>query len=864
MSNAKCGGRGGLDCYDFVLMGRPDNLSIDPLLWVDTEDKGTVFDDSGDETPDTFAHGTGTGFNFGLPAHSDDFNGSVRTVFDKSGNNHHMMKPSAYNDKLLAYSPGADTDLKYQSNALINKTTSDGTKLFYPFEETYADAFDLYMVVSNSLETTTINQYQSIFASMSIKEGYPDTGSSWQIGRGATKYNKSGAYLVLYSDASAGVFTHINNFVGGDKHLIRVSYDGNNTVKGYWDGELKFTKSTAMDMGALSMFCNRSGELGIINTNIHELVMFEEVLSDADAKLLDAYINCKHFGTELSNSAPIGTEDSYEIDADSTIIISVDDLLSNDYDLDGDSIGIDSVDASPLSGTLTDNGDGTYTYDTNGAFDDVYEGETSTDSFTYTLTDIFGNATTVTVNITINGVGTMNHAPVTEGISNVYKVEDASWAYTIPEGTFTDEDGDELTYTVSDLPDGVTFDADTQTFTGLVTTSGSHEITVTVTDPYGESVSSTFTLTIVAVNDAPELAIEVDDQTTYEDTAWEFTIPEGTFTDEDGDELTYSVSGLPDGVTFDADTQTFSGTVADAGDYEITVTVMDSSGETASDTFVLTVLAVNSAPDAIDDMADVLSNSTVTISVLDNDTDDDNDTLSITSIDTSSTTGTVTDNGDGTVTYDPNGQFDSLAEGETDTDEFSYTITDGTDTDTAYVTVTITGAPYCEQYGAEFNDLTDAEVLAGTIGDLSFTLSSQDGDDVVQVGTNTDGDKTFDIGGSMTWTTTFDMSSLDTTTYSWQARFKLSVLGTHEDNNNLKLYTKDGDGIDMTSYAWDADELNALIGNPTEYTIPIASGSTSMMLYFLVTNNVMPDDDTSGSDEFVQISEVFIETVGCA
>ena len=69
--------------------------------------------------------------------------------------------------------------------------------------------------------------------------------------------------------------------------------------------------------------------------------------------------------------------------------------------------------------------------------------------------------------------------------------------------------------------------------------------------------------------------------------------------------------------------------------------------------------------------------SFVTGSVLDNDSDADGDPLSVTAVDTSATVGEVTDNGDGTFTYDPNGQFDDLAAGETATDSFSYTVSDG-------------------------------------------------------------------------------------------------------------------------------------------------------------------------------------------
>ncbi len=47
---------------------------------------------------------------------------------------------------------------------------------------------------------------------------------------------------------------------------------------------------------------------------------------------------------------------------------------------------------------------------------------------------------------------------------------------------------------------------------------------------------------------------------------------------------------------------------------------------------------------------------------------------------------------DGTFDYDPNGQFESLATGETTTDTFAYTVGDGNGgTDTATVSITIDG-----------------------------------------------------------------------------------------------------------------------------------------------------------------------------
>ena len=61
-----------------------------------------------------------------------------------------------------------------------------------------------------------------------------------------------------------------------------------------------------------------------------------------------------------------------------------------------------------------------------------------------------------------------------------------------------------------------------------------------------------------------------------------------------------------------------------------------------------------------------------------NDTDSDtSDVLTVASTDTTGTLGTVSVNADGSFTYDPNGQFESLAVGEIVMDMFLYIVSDG-------------------------------------------------------------------------------------------------------------------------------------------------------------------------------------------
>jgi VCBS repeat-containing protein len=61
---------------------------------------------------------------------------------------------------------------------------------------------------------------------------------------------------------------------------------------------------------------------------------------------------------------------------------------------------------------LTLNADGSFAYETNGAFDDLAMGETATDGFSYTVSDGNGGVDTAVASIEIIGVRPANHAPI--------------------------------------------------------------------------------------------------------------------------------------------------------------------------------------------------------------------------------------------------------------------------------------------------------------------------------------------------------------------------------------------------------------------------------------------------------------------
>ncbi|MFZ2619309.1 MAG: Ig-like domain-containing protein, partial [Alphaproteobacteria bacterium] len=93
---------------------------------------------------------------------------------------------------------------------------------------------------------------------------------------------------------------------------------------------------------------------------------------------------------------------------------------------------------------------------------------------------------------------------------------------------------------------------------------------------------------------------------------------------------------------------------------------------------------VNTNPDAVNDTATTVCGTAVTIAVLPNDTDPENDTLSVTRVASNPAHGTAVLNANGTITYTPTA-------GYVGSDSFTYTITDGNGgTDTATVNITVT------------------------------------------------------------------------------------------------------------------------------------------------------------------------------
>jgi VCBS repeat-containing protein len=353
-------------------------------------------------------------------------------------------------------------------------------------------------------------------------------------------------------------------------------------------------------------------------------------------------------------------------------------------------------------------------------------------------------------------VANLNEGPVVAlPIADHVSTEDQPWSFVVPAGTFADEDaGDILAVTAtlpggSALPSWLTFDAATRTFSGtpLNADVGSFSVKVTATDTLGASTSSSFALTVANTNDAPTVAA-IADQGSVEDTAWSLAIPASTFADVDvGDSLTITAtrangSALPNWLSFDATSRTFSGTPlnADVGTLALKVTATDAAGASASSSFALAIANTNDAPVANADSITVDEDATtgnLWSVVLANDLDvDAGDVLVISSASATSALGStvVFDAATRTLTYSADADsLDLLAPGVTATDSFSYTLRDASGaTSTATANVTILGQSDMRTFtGSNGND-----TLVGTPGE--DTLRAANGNDIIRAGGGAD------------------------------------------------------------------------------------------------------------------------------
>ena len=177
-------------------------------------------------------------------------------------------------------------------------------------------------------------------------------------------------------------------------------------------------------------------------------------------------------------------------------------------------------------------------------------------------------------------VRTVDFMPTLEAVGDRTATVDVELRLVLPEA----EGGNRpLTYTLSGLPDNLSFDAAKRTVSGTPTAVQSYSLTYTATDADGDRAEATFTLTIEA--DA-EPTLSVSDRAAAANKPMNLILPEAVGGNAP---LTHALIGLPAPLSFDAASRTVSGTPTSKTAYMLTYTATDNDGDKAEATFTLTI-----------------------------------------------------------------------------------------------------------------------------------------------------------------------------------------------------------------------------------------------------------------------------------
>jgi len=361
-------------------------------------------------------------------------------------------------------------------------------------------------------------------------------------------------------------------------------------------------------------------------------------------------------------------------------------------------------------------------------------------SITFINTDPAGLTNQTEAKVSVNHV---NRTPVFEAQPAQTVDENITLNFKLIPATDPDkEDAQKLVYVAADLPEGSTFDGATQAFswTPSYDQSGSYTVNFTLTD--GEfPIDQAVAITVNHVNRAPKIDA-ISAQTANENSAFSLSLNVMDDDSEDAGKLVTAITGLPEGATFDATSNSISWTPTfeQSGNYTgIKATVADPAGLSMVISFDITVNHVNRNP-LINEIAAIAENENqaVTFAVSGSDPDfEDQEILNI------------------AMSGEPNGaSFDGSTFSWTPSFEqagshtITFTISDGNANASTTADVTIANV----NRDPEISGDTSRDVEAGSSISLSFTGSDPDDDNLAYSLTGAPSGMSVDGSGTVSWT----------------------------------------------------------------------------------------------------------------
>ncbi|MFW1585792.1 tandem-95 repeat protein [Vibrio parahaemolyticus] len=389
------------------------------------------------------------------------------------------------------------------------------------------------------------------------------------------------------------------------------------------------------------------------------------------------------------NDSPVAVDDTTSIQEDTAVTI---DVLTNDTDVDGDKLSIESASVPKEQGTV-EVVDGKLVFTPAENFNGDAE-------ITYTVTD--GELTdeakvTVTVN-PVNDVPTIKVEAVESITEDAVSTDTVVATLTVRD---TDTPEDQLTVSLENNSNGyfVLVGDEVKLIQAGVDAVNNDElnlkgltISASVSDGVNPTASDSDSLIVNRVNDAPTIKVDAVQSITEDAVSTDTVVATLTVRDTDTpeDQLTVSLENNSNGYFVlvgnevkltQAGVDAVNNDELNLKDLTISASVSDGVNPTANDSDSLIVNRVNDAPVAKDDIATTQEDTAVTIDVLPNDSDVDGDKLSIESASVPKEQGTV-EVVNGKLVFTPAENFNGDA-------EITYTVTDGQLTDEAKVTVTV-------------------------------------------------------------------------------------------------------------------------------------------------------------------------------
>ena len=608
--------------------------------------------------------------------------------------------------------------------------------------------------------------------------------------------NDTGGHLSIYLTASGRLETRFQSdsasyFVtspaavtAGQWHHVAFSF-GAGGMALYLDGALVDTDGYAGGTGATS------GDIG----NFDPIAIGGGTQTSDDLQItpVDQFFTGRIdevaiIGSQLSAAAILdlyaaGIQD-YAVGENGTLAVTAaTGLLVNDEDANGDGLSVTELNGSAATiGTqvilasgarLTLNADGSFAYDPNGQFEHLTAGQIATDTFSYTVDDSNGGTDTATVTITISGA---NDLPIArpDGVhlsfdgNDVVRIADdaalqmtnhvtmEAWINHNGGGTgsqliFNKEGEYEMGITADtgEIKYAIAENTDTWSWhnTGHFVTPGEWSHVAVTFDGVAGEIRTYVNGTLVDTHNQPGPMGDV--YTMYNDVSiggrenatdqrfqgeidevrvWNTTRTQGEIQAHMHSLLTGAEAGLAGYWRLD---EAGTGSIVDRSGNGNDGVLGGSEGASATPVYQGYVTDEDT-PLAISALSGVLAN----------DTDRDGDPLTVVAINGNAADvgspivlasgALVRLNADGSLSYDPNGGFDYLAQGETATDTFTYVANDGS-SDSNSTTVTITNTGVNDTPTAVDDSFTLAEGANSTLNLIANDTDTDDGLDATAI-----------------------------------------------------------------------------------------------------------------------------------